>query len=182
MYLSGMSINNLVWQHGGMAACISVILSLVAYLIGVEMMTGWQIGVAQGALILATMAFVSRAIRTDEGGFISFGRLVSHTFVAALCIVIAQQAFNFVLYNIINPDLVDVLVDISKEAAAEILNSFNLDGEILDQTMLETEKAVRESLSLAGILKGILYSMIFWTVPALIISAVFKRSSPDAIK
>lgn len=181
MYLSGMSINNIVWQHGGMAACISIILSLVAYLIGVEMMTGWQIGAAQGLLILVTMVIISRSIREDEGGFITFGRLVTHTFAGALCIVIAQQAFNFILYNFINPDLIEAVVEVSKEAAAEMLKSFNVEGDLLDQTMLETETAVRESLTLSGILRGIIYSMIFWTIPALIISAVFKRKSPDAL-
>lgn len=182
MYLTPMSINNIVWQHGGMAACISIILSLVGYLLGVEMMVGWQIGAAQMALILVTMALMSRAIRTDEGGYISFGRLFSHTILAALCIVIAQQLFNFFLYNFINPDLVNLVVEVSKDSAAEMLESFNVTGDILDQTMLETEAAVRHSFTLAGILQGILYSMIFWFIPSAIISGVMKRNIPSDFK
>ena len=178
MYLSPMSINNIVWQHGGIASCISIIISLVGYLLGVEMMVGWQISAAQMALILVTMALMSRAIRTDEGGYISFGRLFSHATIAMLCIVVAQQFFNFLLYNFINPDLIDVVVEVKIDAAAKMFESLNISGNLLSQALLDTEIAIRDSFTLAGIFKGIIYSMIFWLIPAAIISGVMKRNNP----
>ena len=82
-----MRINQLVWQHGGLAALISFILSLVAYIIGVEALVGWPLGMAQSLLIVITMVVVSRAIRTDEDGIINFSRLLGHIMIAVVCLL-----------------------------------------------------------------------------------------------
>ncbi|MGY8901937.1 MAG: DUF4199 family protein, partial [Flavobacteriales bacterium] len=99
-----MRINQIVWQHGGMAALISVILSLVAYILGVELLIGWQLGLAQSVLIITTMIVVSRAIRLDEGGYISYWRVFQHIMLSLLCILSGSALFNFVLFNLINPE------------------------------------------------------------------------------
>ena len=98
-----------------MAALISVILSLVAYILGVELLLGWQLLLAQFVLIITTMIVVGRAIRLNEGGFISYWRVFQHIMLSVLCILCASALFNFVLYNFINPELVDVVLDITLE-------------------------------------------------------------------
>jgi hypothetical protein len=166
-----MRINQIVWQHGGMAALISVILSLVAYILGVELLLGWQLGLAQVALILTTMIVVSRAIRLDEGGYISYWRVFQHIMLSLLCILCASSLFNFVLFNLINPELVDVVVDISLEKVEVMMISFGLEGDLLQETLSETEKEIRNGYSLTGSIKGIVFSSIFGGIIALIVSA-----------
>ena len=166
-----MRINQLVWQHGGMAALISVILSLVAYILGVELLLGWQLGLAQVALIITTMIVVSRAIRLDEGGYISYWRVFQHIMLSLLCILCASTLFNFVLFNVINPELVDVVVDISLEKAEEMMISFGLEGDLLQETLIDTEKEIRNGYTLMGSIKGIVFSSIFGGIIALIVSA-----------
>ena len=166
-----MRINQLVWQHGGMAALISVILSLVAYILGVELLIGWQLGLAQSILIITMMIVVSRAIRADEGGFISYWRVVQHIMISLLCILFASALFNVVLFNVINPELVDVVLDISLDKVEEMMGTFGLEGDILKETLIETEKEIRNGYTLAGSLKGIIYASIFWGIIGLIVSA-----------
>ena len=166
-----MRINQLVWQHGGMAALISVILSLVAYILGVELLVGWQLGLAQSVLIITTMIIVSRAIRRDEGGFISYWRVFQHIMLSMICILCASTLFNYVLFNVINPELVDVVVDISLEKVEEMMVSFGLAGDLLQETLIETEKEIRNGYSLIGSIKGIIFSSIFGSLIALIVSA-----------
>ena len=171
-----MRINQIVWQHGSMAALITVILSLVAYIIGVELLIGWQLGVAQAILIITTMIIVSRAIRSDEGGFISFWRIFSHIMISLLCILFASALFNVLLFDVINPKLVDVVLDISLERAEDMMKSFGLEGDLLAETMKETEKEIRNGFTLAGMFKGVIFASIFWGLIALIVAATHYKT------
>lgn len=179
MYLSGMRINQLVLQHGGIAAFISIILSLVAYLLGVEMLLGWQLSIAQVLLIVVTMVVVSRAVRADEGGFINYGRLLGHIMLATVCVVFGSMFFNYMLYNVIAPDLADVVLDVSSERVREIMLSIGLDGELLEESMRDTESRILDSFTLIGSIKGFLFGSVFWMFPALIVAAIFKNTSPN---
>ncbi|MAU77235.1 MAG: hypothetical protein CL831_10300 [Crocinitomicaceae bacterium] len=174
-----MRINQLVWQHGGMAALISVILSLVAYILSVELLIGWQLGLAQSVLIITTMIIVGRAIRRDEGGFISYWRVFQHIMLSLLCILCASSLFNFVLFNVINPELVDVVVDLSLEKVEEMMISFGLEGDLLQETMIETQKEIRNGYTLVGSVKGVVFSSMFGAIIALIVSATQYRIDPQ---
>jgi len=166
-----MRINQIVWQHGGMAALISVILSLVAYILGVELLLGWQLLLAQFVLIITTMIVVGRAIRLNEGGFISYWRVFQHIMLSVLCILCASALFNFVLYNFINPELVDVVLDITLEKMEVMMISSGLEGDLLQEMLIETEKKIRNGYTLTGTIQGIVFSSIFGGVIALIVSA-----------
>ena len=176
-----MKINQLVWQHGGLAALISVILSLVAYIIGVEALVGWPIGVAQSLLIIITMIVVSRAIRADEGGIINFSRLLGHIMIAVVCLLVSSIVFNLVLFNLIDPELIDTVADITLERVEGMMESFGLDGDLLEQTLSETELEIRKGYTLSGAIVGLLYGSAFWGLIALIVAAIFKRSPENKI-
>jgi len=174
-----MRINQLVWQHGGMAALISVILSLVAYILGVELLLGWQLLLAQFVLIITTMIVVGRAIRLNEGGFISYWRVFQHIMLSVLCILCASALFNFVLYNFINPELVDVVLDITLEKMEVMMISSGLEGDLLQEMLIETEKKIRNGYTLTGTIQGIVFFSIFFGIIALIVSAAQYKINPQ---
>ena len=176
-----MKINQLVWQHGGLAALISVILSLVAYIIGVEALVGWPLGVAQSLLIIITMIVVSRTIRADEGGIINFSRLFGHIMIAVACLLVSSIVFNLVLFNLINPELIDTVADITLERVEGMMESFGLEEDLLEQTLSETESEIRKGYTLSGSIVGLIYGSAFWGLIALIIAAIFKRSPENKI-
>jgi len=176
-----MKINQLVWQHGGLAALISVILSLVAYIIGVEALVGWPIGVAQSLLIIITMIVVSRAIRADEGGIINFSRLLGHIMIAVVCLLVSSIVFNLVLFNLIDTELIDTVADITVERVEGMMESFSLEDDLLEQTLADTELQIRKGYTLSGAFIGLIYGSAFWGLIALIIAAIFKRSPENKI-
>ncbi len=176
-----MKINQLVWQHGGLAALISVILSLVAYIIGVEALVGWPLGVAQFLLIIITMIVVSRAIRADESGIINFSRLLGHIMISVVCILVSSIVFNVVLFNLIDPELIDTVADITLERVEGMMESFGLEGDLLEQTLSDTELEIRKGYTLSGAIVGLLYTSAFWGLIALIVAAIFKRSPENKI-
>jgi len=176
-----MRINQLVWQHCGLAALISVILSLVAYIIGVEALVGWPLGMAQSLLIVITMVVVSRAIRADEDGIINFSRLLGHIMIAVVCLLAASIVFNLVLFNLIDPGLIDTVADITLERVEGMMGSFGLEADLLEETLVETELQIRKGYTLSGSFIGLFYSSIFWGLIALIVAAIFKRNPENKI-
>ena len=176
-----MRINQLVWQHGGLAALISVILSLVAYILGVEALVGWPLYMAQRLLIIITMVVVSRAIRADEDGIIIFSRLLGHIMIAVVCLLAASIVFNLVLFNLIDPGLIDTVADITLERVEEMMVSLGLEADLLEETLAETELQLRKGYTLSGAVVGLFYSSILWGLPALIVAAIFKRSPDNKI-
>ena len=176
-----MRINQLVWQHGGLAALISVILSLVAYIIGVEALVGWPLGMAQSLLIVITMVVVSRAIRTDEDGIINFSRLLGHIMIAVVCLLASSIVFNLVLFNLIDPGLIDTVADITLERVEGMMGSFGLEADLLEETLVETELQIRKGYTLSGSIVGLFYGSVFWGLLALIVAAIFKRSPENKI-
>lgn len=176
-----MRINQLVWQHGGLAALISIILSLVAYIMGVEMLVGWQISVAQSLLIITTMIVVSRAIRDNEDGIISFSRLLGHIMISVGCILISSNIFTLVLFNIIDPDIIDAVADITLERVESMLLSLSFEGDALEEALAETELGIRNGYSFSSAVIGLVYGSAFWGLIALIVAAIFKRSPENKI-
>ena len=176
-----MRINQLVWQHGGLAALISVILSLVAYIIGVDALVGWPLGMAQSLLIVITMVVVSRAIRTDEDGIINFSRLLGHIMIAVVCLLASSIVFNLVLFNLIDPGLIDTVADITLERVEGMMGSFGLEADLLEETLAETEMQIRKGYTLSGSIVGLFYGSVFWGLLALIVAAISKRSLENKI-
>lgn len=176
-----MRINQLVWQHGALAALISFIISLLAYIIGVEMLVGWHIGVAQSLLIIITMIVVSRSIREDEGGIINFSRLFCHIMISVVCILLASLLFNLLLFNVIDPELIHLVVDITLERVEGMMKSFGVEGDLLQETLDETELEIRKGYTFMGTVRTLIFGSAFWSLIALIIAAIFKRNSENKI-
>ena len=176
-----MRINQLVWQNGALAALIYLIISLVAYIMGVEVLVGWPVGVAQSLLIIITMIVVSRSIREDEDGIINFLRLFGHIMISVVCILFASLLFNLLLFNVINPDLIDSVVDITLERVEGMMQSFGVEGDLLQETLDETELEIRKGYTPGGALISLIFGSAFWGLIALIIAAIFKRNSENKI-
>ena len=176
-----MRINQLVWQHGALAALISFIISLVAYIMGVEMLVGWPIGVAQSLLIIITMIVVSRSIREDEDGIINFLRLFGHIMISVVCILFASLLFNLLLFNVIDPELIDSVVDVTLERIEGMMKSFGVEGDLLQETLDETEWEIRKGYTPGGALISLIFGSAFWGLIALIIAAIFKRNPENKI-
>lgn len=180
-----MRINQLVWQHGGLAALISVILSLVAYIIGVEALVGWPLDMAQSLLIVITMVVVSRAIRTDEDGIINFSRLLGHIMIAVVCLLASSMVFNLVLFNLIDPGLIDTVVDITLEKTMEnqplAVNQLSVEAQSVEEGLAWAEWIIRKSYSLSGAVISLIIGSVLWGLLALIVAAIFKRSPENKI-
>ena len=85
------------------------------------------------------------------------------------------------LFNLIDPELINTVADITLERVEGMMESFGLEEDLLEQTLSETESEIRKGYTLSGSIVGLIYGSAFWGLIALIIAAIFKRSPENKI-
>jgi hypothetical protein len=101
--------------------------------------------------------------------------------ISVVCILVSSIVFNVVLFNLIDPELIDTVADITLERVEGMMESFGLEGDLLEQTLSDNELNIRKGYTLSGAIVGLLYTSAFWGLIALIVAAIFKRSPENKI-
>ncbi|MDA0981217.1 MAG: DUF4199 domain-containing protein, partial [Bacteroidetes bacterium] len=102
-----------------------------------------------------------------------------------VCLLASSIVFNLVLFNLIDPGLIDTVVDIKLEKAVEnhhlAVNQLSVEAHSLEEGLAWTEWIIRKSYSLSGAIVVLFYNSVFWGLLALIVAAIFKRSPENKI-
>lgn len=104
---------HLVWRYGCIVAGVSVISTLLQFMLNAKWISWVSLVINIGILIYA----VRQHQRNDLGGFISFGRVFSLTFIANAIAGAIGSIFNYVYINFINPSVLeDIIAQIRSDA------------------------------------------------------------------
>jgi len=161
-------------KYGVIYGVVSIIVSLVVYMVSPALFAEWWLGLA---LLIIPIFFMSQAVketRSAGGGHIDFGSAFVQGFGTFMVGLIISTIFSYLLYNVIDPGLEDVI----KEQMAETMSGFEelLGEEAFDQMLEEVES---KSLASPGaLLQGILGSGFFGAIISLIIAAIMKKNRP----
>lgn len=158
---------------GGMAA---IALGMLYYLINVRGFIAWG-GWFSNLAIIASMAMAALAVRREQGGFLPFREALKSTFLVWVIASFLSMVFLYLLYNFIDPGL----VDIQKEVVAEMMDRFlaSADQATIDQ-IEESMTAENFGLDIKKSLLGYAFSLIFpGFIVSLIVAAIVKRPQPN---
>lgn len=162
-------------KYGVIAGVIGVVIELISYLLGYEYFFGFSkvfvgIGVTIWAMILAGKLF-----RENNGGFASWKEMLKTTFVVGIVATIIGVAFQFLLYNLIDPNLAEAQKDFSIELIESMGETFSLDEALIELQIDEAEsKSFEFGFSQAFL--GLLVSFIIMFILASIVSVFVKRN------
>jgi len=171
-----MNLNRIAISHGLLVGAIQAGLMLVAYLVNTNFLfSGWM---SFGTWMLVFMALYLglRGVREAEGGELGFSRAWGHALAIAASMTAVVTLANMLLYNVIDPNLVELAIDYTLERIEEFSNAFG--GSAMDLNALtdEIEASARETMTPVGLIKAGAMSMVFYLIPALIMAAVMKRA------
>lgn len=170
------NVNPLVWQHGGLAGALIVVMLLVGYLSGPQFMVSTTMSLVQGGVLLFAMIFSGVQIRKDLGGYWSFGRAFLHAMLTTAVVLAVSGIFSIILYNFIaGPDFIDSMVRSVQDKTIESMSAFGAPQSMIDEVQETLEVELRKGFSVGGLLQGLLWNLLFWAIPALIVAAVLKR-------
>lgn len=171
-------MNQLALRYGGFMGLALVLVNLLFYLIGVNAFFQYA-GLVGFVVYIGFMVKAGIDQRTEEGGFMTFGQAFTVTFQTYVLGALIYWIFYYILFNFIDPSLVEEQKRIAMEAL-EKFGSF-MGEEAMDQ-MMEQVETQDFGASIGTVLTSFLTSLIFpGAIFALIISLFIKRKNPDEL-
>ncbi|HET8858523.1 DUF4199 domain-containing protein [Marivirga sp.] len=165
-------------KWGAILGLIAIIIMLTIYLIDITLIAkqATVIGIVTFVVYLFILIYSGRDYRSKLGGYMSFGKAFTHAFVVLAIASFIVAVFNYLLYNVIDPEIVPILVEAQM---TNIMQTMEALGGGTSDIMDETAKGIKDSYTLAGQAKGFLFSLIGAVIGALIIGAINKKKNKE---
>lgn len=169
-------------RFGLITGLILIAISLASSVLGVVDYTqqggasNWTISIISYAIVIGAMVMAIRTHRDDDlGGFISFGRAFGVSFLTGLIVAALTMVWTYLFFGFISPEILDSIQEVAREQMAE------------EQGM--SEEQIEQGMSMMSfmfqpggmaVMAG-LGSLLFYSIFALIVSAVMKKDPPLAV-
>jgi len=169
-----MNINEQARNNGVFLGIILVVFTIVLSYVNprVFLTTRSFLLIVPFIIILVKNAF---DIRKSKGGFIGFKKLFLYSFTTSAIAITLCTAFEYVLFNHLYPELVEIYREIGLEALEQSKSFFN------DQT-IEKSRAQFEKENLYGVTEVISLYLTRLLVPgallSLLVAGILKKSKP----
>lgn len=172
---SGTNQHAIKW--GIILGLISIIITLVVYLIDITLLAKSAVGIVIFVVYIAALIYAGRDYRSKLGGYMSFGKAFTHAFVVLVIAGFIGVVFNYLLFNVIDPDIVPVLVEAQMENAMKAMEAFggNSNTEMIDGMA----EGIKDGYTLKGQAIGFLWSLIIYAIGALIVGAINKKKNKE---
>ena len=167
---------NYVLKWGLILSGINIALTMLAYLLNMELLVTWWYGLLIFVLNIVLIVFISLKFRNLNGGYLTFKEAFLVTFGTMAAAGFVAIFFNILLYHVIDPELPGILQEMVINKTVSMMEKFNVDESIIEQTMDEME--AQSQFSLNKQLLSFIWVLLFDAVVALIIAAIIKKNKP----
>ncbi len=162
-------------SNGLMYGLVSVVLTLIIYLISVELYLGWTPMIIS---FLVTVFFMIRACtteRNDNGGVLPFANALKTSFIVYVVGALLIVIFQYVLYNFIDPGLIDLEVQSALEMTRKMMEMMGAPEAQIEKELSQL-KDQDFSMTLGRTAGAYAVSLLGGFIVALISAAITKRS------
>jgi hypothetical protein len=162
-------------KYGIIAGLGYIILTLSLYFIDPKMIFG-------NASLISWVIYIFcmyKSVADDKAasdGFITFRNAFQSSFIVYVVASFLGMTFLYVLMTIIDPNLVDLQIEVAMAMIEKVAEFTGMGEAELDEAVKAVEEASQPSLTQS--LQGYLFGLIVGAVPALIIAAIMKKIKP----
>lgn len=160
---------------------IGIIITLLIYFINAKLLANIWVGITILVISLSLVVIFGIAYRKQVGGYLSFKQAFIFSFVLLLVAGLISQSFNYLLFNVIDSDLTELVTDAALENTEAMMEKFNVPDEEIDKALENTETQMANQYSLGGVMKAYMYSIIIYAIISLITGAIIKRKNPEEV-
>ena len=104
-----------ILKSGIMLAGVSIILTMLTYMINIELMVEWWFGILSLIISVGLLIYLGITYRNNIGGILSYVNALKYSVLVMLVSYVIGIWFQILLYNVIDPDLPAVMTDLSIE-------------------------------------------------------------------
>ena len=167
------------WLKGGLIlAGVSILLTMLTYVIDVSLMVEWWFGVVSLLISMGLLIYLGINYRNDIGGILSYGDAFKFSFLVFFVSYVIGIIFQIALYTVIDPELPEIMKQLTVEKTVEMMEGFGLSDEALDAAIIGVEDGIDEATTPMGMIKsaplGIFFLLFFSAISAIFI----KRNPP----
>ncbi|AWK02790.1 DUF4199 domain-containing protein [Flavobacterium crocinum] len=172
-------INEVIKKNGityGIA--LGVILALITatlYAIDLKLfVSGWIGGLTFVIYVVVGILLLTKT-KKEINGFFSFKDAFTTFFIATIIAVAISSLFSIVLFNVIDPEAKNTLSELLVKYMAETLQKFGTPASAINEAL--TKMRENNPFSVTEQLKGLVFSLIGYSILGLILAAFFKSKS-----
>ena len=167
-----------ILKSGIILAGVSIILTMLTYMINVELMVEWWFGILSLIISVGLLIYLGITYRNSIGGILSYGNALKYSILVMLVSYVIGIWFQILLYNVIDPDLPAVMTDLSIEKSVEMMEYWGAPQETIDASIPAIEEGIKKSTTISGILKSSPWGLLFVGLFSLFTAIFIKRSEP----
>jgi hypothetical protein len=167
---------NVTATQGLIAAVANFALLMVLYLLNMNLLAEWWVGILALLIIVVFMFTGTSAARSANGGSFSFGQAWFASMSVAFVAQVVSAALTLVLYQVIAPELPGVLEELTLEKTRAMMEGFGMSPDLLEPQMAEIKAQMKEAYTWKGMAKNTAGGMVMWAVISLIVAAISKRT------
>jgi uncharacterized membrane protein len=170
-------MQSVVFSKGGMLGLVSILVSLIMYIIAPDMMTQWYVSLISLIIYIYFMTTAATSFKNQNEGHVTFGQGLITAWVTSIIGGFISMVFGYILYNFIDPSLIDK----ANEAAIEMIEKFA--GSMPEE---EYEKAIEKiensnNFGLGAMATNFIFMTIIGLIPSLIIAALTRTKENEFV-
>ncbi|QLG43939.1 DUF4199 domain-containing protein [Costertonia aggregata] len=157
-------------NFGVLLGGVSIVFALMLFSLDMHYQGGWMVGLV--SIVLTTVAIVLAMLQFKKAnnGFLSLGQAMKIGVGVCLIGGIIGIAFNQVMANVIDPDMLTKAMTFQRETLEE---TTNLTGEQIDAQMEMVKKFSSPGMQTAF---GLIFSVVLGLILSLITGLILKRT------
>jgi hypothetical protein len=168
-------------RWGLITAAVSITFTLLLYIIDYTLMVQLKFLFLALAIYFGIVIYAGIDYRKSIGGFISYGKAFQHGFLILALSGLIGSIFNIVMYNVIDTELPQKLVDASIENTRAMLEGFGTPEDKMDEALENAKESTANQFTIGGIAKGYIMIAVFSAIMALISSIFVRKNQPETM-
>lgn len=165
------------FKMGAFFGLIQIVITMLLYIMGVEYMVKWWVGISVIILIIALLIYGGLKWRKSNDNVAPYGKMFLYIWLTYIATFAVSGVFNIILYNVIDPDLASNMKEAVIDMTTGMMESFGAPEEALDQTMAEFD-SFEEKFSVMGQLQSTFFAFLWGALLAAILALFLKKDKP----
>ena len=172
------SLINHAVKWGLISAAISIIITLLLYVVDYTLMVQLKFLFFSLAIYLGLVIYAGIDYRKSVGGYLDFGKAFLHGFIVFALSGLVSTIFSILLYTVIDPELPTKLVDASMENTRAMMENFGAPADSIDEALEKAKADTEKRFTVGGMAIGYIWAVAVSAILALITGLIVRKRQP----